>query len=208
MSEGLGSLLLIGLVIFAGVFLVRMLMSRRETAKPLQYAGAVGRDGVRPGYENQSRPVWSDTPKIEPRAAPAADAPGLGVTRKTLPEGFDAEGFVSEAKRQFIRLQGSYDTGDRAALSAVMTSEMYTEIARELDERGPHQATEIVKLDAEVLDLGGDAVLVAAEIDDAQVVLVAAALVARGDAAVVVAAATPALRLEERPVRLALVQLG
>ena len=153
LSEGLGSLLLIGLVIFAGVFLVRMLMSRRETAKPLQYAGAVGRDGARPGYENQSRPVWSDTPKIEPRAAPAADAPALGVTRNALPEGFDAEGFVSEAKRQFIRLQGSYDSGDRAALSSVMTSEMYTEIARELDERGPHQATEIVKLDAEVLDV-------------------------------------------------------
>ena len=153
LSEGLGSLLLIGLVIFAGVFLVRMFMSRRETAKPLQYAGAVGRDGARPGYENQSRPVWSDTPKIEPRAAPVADAPGLGVTRKPLPDGFDAEAFVSEAKRQFIRLQGSYDTADRAALSAVMTSEMYTEIARELDERGPHQATEIVKLDAEVLDV-------------------------------------------------------
>ena len=153
LSEGLGSLLLIGLVIFAGVFLVRMFMSRRETAKPLQYAGAVGRDGARPGYENQSRPVWSDTPKIEPRAAPVADAPGLGVTRKPLPDGFDAEAFVSEAKRQFIRLQGSYDTADRAALSAVMTSEMYTEIARELDERGPHQATEIVELDAEVLDV-------------------------------------------------------
>ncbi len=149
LSEGFGSLLLVGLVIFAGVFLVRMLMRRRETAKPLQYAGA----SVRPGYENQARPVWSDAPKVEPPMAPAAGAPGLGVTRKTLPQGFDAAGFASEAKRQFIRLQGSYDTADRAALSAVMTSEMYTEIGRELDERGPHQATEIVTLDADVLDV-------------------------------------------------------
>jgi predicted lipid-binding transport protein (Tim44 family) len=153
LSEGFGSLLLVGLLIFAGVFLVRMLMSRRETAKPLQYAGAGGRDGVRPGNENQARPVWSDTPKIEPHVAPAADAPGFGVTRKPLPQGFDAAGFVSEAKRQFIRVQGSYDTADRAALSAVMTSEMYTEIGRELDERGPHQPTEIVTLDADVLDV-------------------------------------------------------
>jgi predicted lipid-binding transport protein (Tim44 family) len=149
LSEGFGSLLLVGLVIFAGVFLVRMLMRRRETAKPLQYAGA----SVRPGYENQARPVWSDAPKVEPPMAPAAGAPGLGVTRKPLPQGFDAAGFASEAKRQFIRLQGSYDTADRAALSAVMTSEMYTEIGRELDERGPHQATEIVTLDADVLDV-------------------------------------------------------
>ena len=149
LSEGFGSLLLVGLVIFAGVFLVRMLMRRREIAKPLQYAGA----SVRPGYENQARPVWSDAPKVEPPVAPAAGAPGFGVARKPLPQGFDAAGFASEAKRQFIRLQGSYDTADRAALSAVMTSEMYTEIGRELDERGPHQATEIVTLDADVLDV-------------------------------------------------------
>ena len=149
LSEGFGSLLLVALVIFAGVFLVRMLMRRRETAKPLEYAGA----SVRPGYENQARPVWSDAPKVEPPVAPAAGAPGFGVARKPLPQGFDAAGFASEAKRQFIRVQGSYDTADRAALSAVMTSEMYTEIGRELDERGPHQATEIVTLDADVLDV-------------------------------------------------------
>ena len=153
LSEGFGSLLLVGLVIFAGVFLVRMLMRRRETAKPLQYAGAGGRDSVRPGYENQARPVWSDAPKVESPVTPAADAPGFGVTRKSLPQGFDAAGFVTEAKRQFIRVQGSYDTADRAALSAVMTSEMYTEIGRELDERGTHHPTEIVTLDADVLDV-------------------------------------------------------
>ena len=153
LSEGFGSLLLVGLVVVAGVFLVRMLMGRRETAKPLQYAGVGARDRVRLGYEDQPRPVWSDAPKIEPQVAPAADAPGFGVTRKPLPQGFDAEAFASEAKRQFIRLQGSYDTADRAALSAVMTSEMYSEIGRELDERGPHHATEIVTLDADVLDV-------------------------------------------------------
>ena len=140
LSEGLGSLLLIGLVIFAGVFLVRMFMSRRETAKPLQYAGAVGRDGAR----RARQPVHLG--RVVELVEHVARAAGLGK---------DAEAsarIASEAKRQFIRLQGSYDTADRAALSAVMTSEMYTEIARELDERGPHQATEIVKLDADVLD--------------------------------------------------------
>src|SRR5258708_28920710 len=34
----------------------------------------------------------------------------------------------------------------------MMSSEMNAEIGRELDERGAHQATEIVKLDADVLD--------------------------------------------------------
>jgi predicted lipid-binding transport protein (Tim44 family) len=94
-----------------------------------------------------------DATQRAPRRTPPPPAPGFGVTRKPLPQGFDAEGFASEAKRQFIRLQGSYDTADRASLSAVMTSEMYTEIGRELDERGPHHATEIVTLDTDVLDV-------------------------------------------------------
>lgn len=152
LSEGFGSLLLLGLIVVGGVFLFRMLMVRREAAKPsLQYANAGGRDSVRASYDRESKPVWSDPPKVEPRLEPAGDAP-FGVTRKPLPEGFDAKGFATEAKRQFIRLQGSYDTGDRETLSAVMTSEMYAEIARELDERGPHQPTEIVTLDADVLE--------------------------------------------------------
>ena len=33
-----------------------------------------------------------------------------------------------------------------------MTSEMYAEVGRELDERGVHHATEIVTLDADVLE--------------------------------------------------------
>jgi len=152
LSEGFGSLLLLGLIVVGGVFLFRMLMARREAAKPsLQYANTGGRDNVRASYDREPRPVWSDTPKVEPRLEPAGDAP-FGVTRKPLPEGFDAKGFAIEAKRQFIRLQGSYDGGDRETLSAVMTSEMYTEIGRELDERGPHQPTEIVTLDADVLE--------------------------------------------------------
>src|SRR5438046_5197602 len=152
LSEDFGSLLLLGLIVVGGVFLFRMLMARREAAKPsLQYANAGGRDNVRASYDRETRPVWSDTPKVEPRLEPAGDAP-FGVTRKPLPEGFDAKGFASEAKRQFIRLQGSYDAGDRETLSAVMTSEMYAEIGRELDERGPHQPTEIVTLDDNVLE--------------------------------------------------------
>jgi predicted lipid-binding transport protein (Tim44 family) len=152
LSEGFGSLLLLGLIVVGGVFLFRMLTARREAAKPSrQYADAGGRDNVRASYDREPRPVWSDTAKVEPRLEPAGDAP-FGVTRKPLPEGFDAKGFATEAKRQFIRLQGSYDTGDRETLSAVMTSEMYAEIARELDERGPHQPTEIVTLDADVLE--------------------------------------------------------
>ena len=65
----------------------------------------------------------------------------------------DAAAFATEAKRQYIQIQRSYDDADRAALSSVMTADMATEMARELDQRGLHHPTEIVTLDAEVLDV-------------------------------------------------------
>ena len=151
LSEGFGSVLLIGLVVAAVFFGFRMLLSRRgAAATPFRLAGAEAGGSV-PAYETQPAPMSIDAPKMEPPAGSAA-APGFGVARKPLPEGFDANGFATEAKRQFVRMQGSYDAADRAALSAVMTTEMYTEIGRELDGRGPHQATQIVTLDADVLD--------------------------------------------------------
>ena len=80
-------------------------------------------------------------------------SPGGRRTRKTLPQGFDAAAFAAEAKRQYIQIQRSYDDADRAALSSVMTADMATEMARELDQRGLHHPTEIVTLDADVLDV-------------------------------------------------------
>lgn len=150
MSEGFGSLLLIGLVVVAVIFLLRMLLGRRQAAAPMPYAAAG------PGNE---APVTDVAQPLAPRrgaektGALMAAAPALGVVRKPLPEGFDAEAFAKEAKRQYIAIQRSYDNADREALSSVMTAEMNAEIGREIDQRGTHQPTEIVTLDAEVLDV-------------------------------------------------------
>ena len=65
-----------------------------------------------------------------------------------------------------------------------------------------------VRVVFEALDLRRDPVLVAAEVDDAVVLLVPAALVAGGDVAHVVAAGALVLRLDQRRVRRALVQVG
>src|SRR5262249_13449444 len=65
-----------------------------------------------------------------------------------------------------------------------------------------------IRVVLQALHFGGNRVLVAAPVDDAQVVLVAAALVAGSDAAVSVASAAPGLRAGKPPMRVALVQLG
>jgi predicted lipid-binding transport protein (Tim44 family) len=162
LSEGFGSILLLGLVIFAGIFVLRMFLGRRQTSgAPLQYSGATasanssGPSAFTPSAP--SAPSWRipSTSELagQPTSPSATEAPAVGVTRNTLPQGFDAAAFAKEAKRQYIQIQRSYDDADRAALSSVMTADMATEMARELDQRGLHHPTEIVTLDAEVLDV-------------------------------------------------------
>ncbi len=162
LSEGLGTLLLLGLIIFGAVFALRMFLGRRQAGAPLQYSGvpASANSGAAPSAFTpaaSSAPAWRipSTTDLDgqPASAPAAEAPVFGVTRKTLPQGFDDVAFAKEAKRQYIQIQRSYDNADRAALSGVMTAEMANEIGRELDSRGLHHPTEIVTLDADVLDV-------------------------------------------------------
>jgi predicted lipid-binding transport protein (Tim44 family) len=159
LSEGFGSVLLIALLAIGAIFVIRMFLARRRTAAPMQYAGAatVTNDTASTSYEAPAVPAWRSPERTEPVLASEPSPPAFGVTRKPLPQGFDAEGFASEAKRQYIQIQRSYDNADRAALSSVMTSEMSAEIGRELDDRGPHQPTEIVTLDADVLDVATEA---------------------------------------------------
>ena len=64
-----------------------------------------------------------------------------------------------------------------------------------------------VRVVFEALDPAGDAVLVALEIDQAIVLLVTAPAVPRRDPTVVVAPARAVLSFDQRPVRLAFVQI-
>ncbi len=155
LSEGFGSLLLIALLVVGAIFLVRALVGRRQAPGALQpdaLQQAGSSYGVRSEYRATPEGSASQTPV--PAAAAEPVATQFGVASKPLPPGFDAEGFAKEARRQYIQIQRSYDEGDRTALANVMTSEMNTEIGRELDERVGRQPTEIVSLDANVLDVG------------------------------------------------------
>ena len=53
----------------------------------------------------------------------------------------------------FARLQTAYDSGDTEMLRDVMTPEMFAQIGRDLAARGTHAATDIVQLNAEILEV-------------------------------------------------------
>jgi len=147
LPEGLGSFLVLALLVIGAVILVRMVLARRAAAHPaMQYSGPAD---VRTAPATFDAPAWGGAKRQEPVMPASEPAP----TTKPLPPGFDAPGFASHAKTQFERLQAAYDAGDRQALSEVMTPEMFAEVSRQLAARVDHHPTEIMSLNAGVLEV-------------------------------------------------------
>src|SRR5690606_27187079 len=81
-----------------------------------------------------------------------------------VPAGFDTEGFLAAAKRNFVTLQDAWDRADLKSLRGMMTDEMMRELQAQLAERGREpgaaaEKTEVVMLEAQLLgidDSGAD----------------------------------------------------
>jgi len=151
LSEGFASILMLALLVFGGIFLIRMFLARRAPPpSPMQYAGAGATPGgsaalfpsADTGTSNRFEPVFGGAPA-------ATEPPRAG----TFPAGFDPAPFVQQATLQFRKLQAAYDAGDRKALADVLTPEMFAEISKEIAERGTHAPTEVASLEATVLDV-------------------------------------------------------
>ena len=75
-----------------------------------------------------------------------------------IPAGFDTDGFLAAAKRNFVTLQDAWDRADISSLRSMMTDEMIGEIRQQLAERESHTGgqankTEVVMLDAKLLGI-------------------------------------------------------
>jgi predicted lipid-binding transport protein (Tim44 family) len=140
LPEGLGTMLLLGLLVVGAVLLVRMLLAGRSRA-PLGYAGAPGatpRSTYEPAREPTIGSAWG-----------AASTPGSG----RYPQGFDPAPFLAQAKQQFRRLQAAYDRADVALLDDVTTPQMQADIARDLATRATQIPTDVVALEAELVEV-------------------------------------------------------
>ncbi|VTU18392.1 Tim44 domain-containing protein [Variovorax sp. RA8] len=75
-----------------------------------------------------------------------------------IPAGFDTDGFLAAAKRNFVTLQDAWDRADIGTLRSMMTDGMVGEIRQQLGERENHTGgqankTEVVMLDAKLLGI-------------------------------------------------------
>ncbi len=123
----------------------------------------VGNDAsARPWERNGTAFQGLDT---APAAAGSMIGSGLAGSQSWgVPEGFDAEGFLTSAKANFVSLQAAWDKSDINALRVMMTDTMLKEIQAQLAEReshsgGPGNLTDVVMIEAQLLgieDTGDD----------------------------------------------------
>lgn len=122
----------------------------RRFAKPKAQLAGAGAHGA--NFRMQPEPLAQ--PQAQSAWQPQAAAPVTAATASTLPADFDAAGFEKIAKQVFIRLQAANDAGDQADLRRFTTPQMYASIQTDLLERGGKaQRTEVLQLDASVVDV-------------------------------------------------------
>lgn len=143
----MANFLMIALLLIAGVVLVRFLMRRfgPAPARGPAYATPQGMQFAGPGSAQGSPAPFGSGRTVAPQgAAPVA---------ASLPAGFDADAFVRVAKLIFIRMQAANDAGNLEDLRQFSTPEMFAVFRLDLqDRKGAPQKTDVVQLDAEVVD--------------------------------------------------------
>jgi len=139
-GPAIGALLMV-LIAGAAVFALMRLMSQRRAQGPqVRYA--------RVGNETVAAPPPSQLPGdagVQPnyRSQFVSD----------IPAGFDVEGFLKEARRNFLRLQEANDRGDLARLRQVTTEDMFNTLKGDVVAHTGAQQTDVVTLNAALLEL-------------------------------------------------------
>ncbi|MGH8821774.1 MAG: Tim44 domain-containing protein, partial [Rhodoferax sp.] len=183
LGAAFGQVLLLALVVLIGLAVYRMAVRSRKVAAmpsdgPLAFQGVGGAPvAVTPrqyspdnvGNDASARP-WERTgaDRAQSGAAPLSGSGSFigsalaGPQNWGVPAGFDADGFLAAAKRNFVTLQDAWDRADIVMLRTMMTDAMVSEIRTQLSERETHTGgqvnrTDVVMLQAQLLgieDLG------------------------------------------------------
>ena len=153
-ANGMGGmmvgLLLAGLLVFAAIFVVRMLMQKRGAESRMQYAGAAqGSSYSAMGSETVAAPPPSQAAGFDASAAPAASGVAANV-----PAGFDVAGFLRGAKLNYMKLQIANDQGNLDELREFTSDALFEELKKDVQARGNEkQQTDVLALNADLLEV-------------------------------------------------------
>ena len=139
LGEGFATIVMMLLIALAVFVVIRLLFGRRtpQQSQPLQYAG------------NAPAPA---TMRFD--AQPAGSSAAAPAATGNIPADFDVDGFLRQAKLNFLRLQAANDARNIEDIRNFTTPEMFAEIKLEIEERGGGaQQTDVATLNAELLDV-------------------------------------------------------
>lgn len=145
-GEGLANFMMIALLAMVVVGVIGYFMRKKATTQQggMQYAGA----GANYGGNAPRQPDF--IPGGGSAAAPLASAPASSH----IPADFDVDGFVRNAKVNFIRLQAANDAGNLEDIREFTSPEMFAEIKMGMAERGnAKQETDVVQLNGDVIEV-------------------------------------------------------
>ena len=162
-GEELAQFMMFGLIALVIMMVVGYVMRRRSTAQnsvqntsPLAFQGA----GATPPLQQQTTQF-----NTRPHATHSSSGSMIGSAVSgfqptwSIPDGFDANGFLHQAKENFVIMQDAWDRSDTASLRKLMTDNMLTEIKAQIAERdatssvGQMTKTEVVSLEAKLLGI-------------------------------------------------------
>ena len=170
-GEELANFMMIALLVMAVLFIIRMVMARRQAANQASsasaqpaWAAAGAGSGAQQGYgqAQQNNSLFSQQNAAQQPAQagglfssmnqPAAAAPAVSQPWG-VPADFDVAGFVENAKHHFRRLQAANDSGNLEDLREFTSAQLFEEFAAEIRTRQGENYTEVVRLDAELLGI-------------------------------------------------------
>ena len=156
MGAEFGNLIMMVLLAVVAFVAIRFVMSRFARGAAGSAAPALATPNGMPFRDvTPLTPVSSSSGGAAPALAAAVPASG---TTSLLPADFDAAAFERIAKMIFIRMQAANDSADLNDLRAFTTPEMFAAVKLDLQDRsGKAQQTDVVRIDAEVLDVATEA---------------------------------------------------
>jgi len=141
--------LLLAALVIGGVMLFRALRAKAAVSGPRPASAAAGSAGA--GAGPASAPHAFETPDI---GSGLGEYPGAAAMAGLRPAWFNEKEFLRAAKTHFIRLQAAWDEGDMRDIREYTTPDLFAELTLERQScQGERPFTEVVNLDAELLEL-------------------------------------------------------
>jgi predicted lipid-binding transport protein (Tim44 family) len=144
-GEGMGGPGLLDILIIGGglFLLMRFLRARRMAAQTASASGM-----AEPFHARSAPQSWGASGQVAGHE-PAAAEPQAPL----LPPGFDADEFLQGAKAIYTRLQASWDKRNLEDIRSFTSPEVYAEIRQQAEEDPEPGKTEILLVDARLLEV-------------------------------------------------------